>query len=64
MSEHPSADVLRSLAAVAGVDPVVLERPETARYLEDLAAALARIPVRQGDASMTPFDPTWPEEAE
>lgn len=64
MSETPADDVLSRLAAIAGVDPSVLERPETARYLQDIAEALARLPDRTGEPPLVPFDPAWPEEPE
>jgi len=64
MTEIAASLVLRQLAAVAGVDPAVLERPETARYLADIAEALACLPERPGEPPLVPFDPRWPEEAE
>ena len=64
MSETPAAYVMRQLAEIAGIDPAVLARPETARYLEDIAQALASLPDRPGKPPIVPFDPTWPEEAE
>lgn len=64
MSETATADVLSRLAEIAGIEPAVLQRADTAAYLRDLAEALAVLPDRSGDPPPVPFDPNWPEERE
>jgi hypothetical protein len=61
---HPEpSEAMQELANCAGIAPELLENPEVAAYLRDMAQALADLYGDPNPRAPLEFDPEWPEDA-